>query len=447
MDDKVKFYPTKKLFIETLTKDIEIEDCILELIDNAVDSYTRHNIKDRRRMDLSITSSSFTLIDNCGGISRKRFFEEVFRFGYAETNLNRPTIGMYGIGLKRSIFKLGNKIDVETDDNKNLSKIIIDVKKWMAQKDADWSIEPALDEKSKLGSRKKPYTRISVSNFYSNVKEVITSVFIEKLKQTIEIYYCHFIKNHIDIYVNRKKLIPFTIEINQEKDFEPAVKSKTIDGVKIKIICWVNSRERPRNQVLRGGHGWNIFMNKRLIIHDNVGSETGWTGESRKYLPKYHSIYNRFRGVVYLESNEPNKLPLNTSKSDFNKESMIYVRLLKEMANVARPIIDYLSRQYDKEKKEYASTENRLKDKIYIKLSDSEKQKPIPITKISKSSEFRYPSKKIEPKVTLSTISYKMDTQKIDELKKWMRVHSKEKLGVATFNYCYDVYSEDDNNE
>jgi len=44
MVETVNFYPTKKLFIDVLTRDISIRDCIFDLLDNAVDSYTRNRL-------------------------------------------------------------------------------------------------------------------------------------------------------------------------------------------------------------------------------------------------------------------------------------------------------------------------------------------------------------------------------------------------------------------
>ena len=42
MAEVVSFHPTKKLFIDVLTRDISIRDCILDLLDNSVDSYVHY---------------------------------------------------------------------------------------------------------------------------------------------------------------------------------------------------------------------------------------------------------------------------------------------------------------------------------------------------------------------------------------------------------------------
>lgn len=40
--------PTKQLFIDILTRDLSLRACILDLIDNSVDGYTRRKYKDKR---------------------------------------------------------------------------------------------------------------------------------------------------------------------------------------------------------------------------------------------------------------------------------------------------------------------------------------------------------------------------------------------------------------
>ena len=109
MDELVSFQPTKRLFIDILTRDISIHDCILDLLDNAVDSYTRNKIKEKRDVQLNFDKGKISIFDNCGGIEKERLKKEVFRFGAKDFSSNVPTIGVYGIGLKRSIFKLGEQ--------------------------------------------------------------------------------------------------------------------------------------------------------------------------------------------------------------------------------------------------------------------------------------------------------------------------------------------------
>ena len=61
MAETVSFYPTKRLFIDVLTRDISIRDCIFDLLDNAADSYTRHGISDTRQVQISFDDDHFEI--------------------------------------------------------------------------------------------------------------------------------------------------------------------------------------------------------------------------------------------------------------------------------------------------------------------------------------------------------------------------------------------------
>ena len=175
MEDFVSFMPTKRLFIDILTKDISVRDCIFDLLDNSVDSYVRNDIKDRRRIEINISSKKFSVLDNCGGISVDFLQKEVFRSGLRTSIRNKPTIGVYGIGLKRSIFKLGRTIHFETDDKKNNSYLEIDVVEWEKQED-EWDL-PFTHSSTLLRSTQKPYTEIIIEDLTDEAKESFTNVF------------------------------------------------------------------------------------------------------------------------------------------------------------------------------------------------------------------------------------------------------------------------------
>ncbi len=168
MTEFVSFEPKKRLFIDILTKDISIHDCILDLLDNAVDSYTRNEINEKREIQLNFDKNELSVFDNCGGIDKERLKEEVFRFGAKDFLNNVPTIGVYGIGLKRSIFKLGELIVFETDDGKDYCKLEIDVNDWLNKKDEKgkdiWSLELTETSETKLTRSEKAYTKIKVKN-------------------------------------------------------------------------------------------------------------------------------------------------------------------------------------------------------------------------------------------------------------------------------------------
>ncbi|MCK4476817.1 MAG: ATP-binding protein [Methanophagales archaeon] len=115
-EDKIEAIPTKRLFIDILTRDISVRACILDLIDNSVDAYIRNELSVRREIRLNISKDEFEIFDNCGGIEYNFLKTTVFRFGADIIERDKPTLGIYGIGLKRAILKIGKTILMETDD-------------------------------------------------------------------------------------------------------------------------------------------------------------------------------------------------------------------------------------------------------------------------------------------------------------------------------------------
>src|SRR5262245_14324304 len=114
--------PTKEFFVRMLTRDITVDDCILDLIDNSVDGAWRS--EGSRPMGLSDESDlskyvirilaqreRFTISDNCGGMTLDDAINHAFSFGRpADQEVDEYSIGVYGIGMKRAVFKLGAKI-------------------------------------------------------------------------------------------------------------------------------------------------------------------------------------------------------------------------------------------------------------------------------------------------------------------------------------------------
>ena len=447
MTELVSFQPTKRLFIDILTRDVSIHDCILDLLDNAVDSYTRNEIDEKREIRLNFDKNELSVFDNCGGIDKERLQKEVFRFGAKDFSNHVPTIGVYGIGLKRSIFKLGESIVFETDDGKDYCKLEIDVNDWIDKKDREgndiWELELTKTSETKLTSGGKPYTEIKIKKLRYEAVETFIPKFESKLKETVKIYYSRYIeKKQIDFYVNDEKQCGFEIKVKASDDFKPVRVEDEQEGIKITIYCWLDLREdQKRTEKELGRQGWNIFMNERLVIFDDTSEDTGWLGK-QPFLPKFHSIYNQFRGVVLLNTNDPSKLPITTSKTGFTKEGKVYHHLLNLMVKVARPFIDFLSDKYNKQKEKIDEKEDELLVSI-DKDSKEEKgiiETSIDDTKTEYQSTFTPPETAIvtRPVIPQSTISFKKPKRHVDIMKKVLKVRTNWEVGEKTFDYFWE---------
>ncbi len=92
--------PTKEFFVEMLTRDIDLTDAILDLLDNCLDGVLRkRGSMDIKRDDfdysgfeanITIEKDCFIIQDNCGGISKSIAINSAFRMGRDSTNIKEP---------------------------------------------------------------------------------------------------------------------------------------------------------------------------------------------------------------------------------------------------------------------------------------------------------------------------------------------------------------------
>jgi len=444
MAELVNFRPTKELFIKILTRDISIRDCILDLLDNAIDSYTRNKIDGKREVRLNFDKTKLSIFDNCGGIEKERLKKEVFRFGVKDFSICVPTIGVYGIGLKRSIFKLGELIIFETDDGKDYCKLKIDVKDWINKKDTEgndkWDLDLTESSTTRLVNGQNPYTNIEIKNLRYETKETFTPDFEKKLKETVKIYYSRFIQNEkINFYINNEEQRGFEITVKSSDDFKPVKLEDEYKGVRITIICWLDLKEDEKRARKESGHqGWNIFMNDRLVIVDDTSEDTGWV-EGGSLFPKFHQIYNQFRGVVFLKTNDPSKLPINTSKNGFNKESEIYYHLLNLMVKVARPFINFLSIKYKTQKEKIDIKEDELLATIDKGSKEEIIETPIDDAKDYQAT-FIPPTQETETRSTIpqTIIRFSKPRSQVDIVKKILKVYTNKQVGEKLFDYFWE---------
>ena len=127
--------PTKEFFIYMLTKDIELERAILDLIDNSIDGAKRLRSDgdyEGLTLEIQISTDGLTIEDNCGGIPVEVAQKYAFRFGRPhDMPETQKSVGQFGVGMKRSIFKLGKKALIKSKSSDGEFEVSIDVDEWL----------------------------------------------------------------------------------------------------------------------------------------------------------------------------------------------------------------------------------------------------------------------------------------------------------------------------
>lgn len=386
--DEVNAMPTKEFFIETLVKDISLGDCILDLIDNAIDGYIRNQYEDRRFININLDANHFQIADNCGGIAYREARDEVFRLGFMPATRN-SRLSVYGIGLKRAVFKIGNNIVFESDDGNDYFKVMIDIERWR-QPAEPWTF-PVEHENTK-GKR---FTQINITNLNADVSRRFSlSSFVEDLIIKISQAYALYLQDRINISLNGTLIQAYIPRIAFTDEIKPTHKELNINGVNLKITAGIT----PQIEL----SGWYVFCNDRSVL---LGDQTKLTGWGKGILPQFHPKHKSFVGFAYLYSDDPVKLPWNTTKTTLDTNSPIYEKLINEIETVTKPITSYLNRVY--------SQKQIPEDKPLFREVPSK-----PIQEITEEQKFSMTPIKRQKHIT---IQYKKPLEDIETIRKCVK--------------------------
>ena len=343
-----KAQPTKEFFVQMITKDISLKDCILDLIDNCLDGARRTSQSEKEdmkykgfRASLKITSEVFSIEDNCGGISISNAIDYAFRFG---RNPNAPadgenSIGLYGIGMKRAIFKIGNKIRINSSTESDSFICGISADEWLMHD--KWEFELEDGEKDRTG------TEIFITDLLDGIsKEFADPTFINGLISIIARDYALFIESGFEIFVNEQEVQGNSYKVRTSEEFQPYRHTYHDFGVQVNILAGMaslppNSSE-PGDRVDPNTSGWFVVCNDRVVLAADKSDRTVWGNNG---FTRWHPQYNGFLGMVLFNSRDPSLLPWTTTKRDIDRSSPLFRRALTKMRLATSNWTEYTTRR------------------------------------------------------------------------------------------------------
>ena len=249
-------------------------------------------------------------------------------------------LGVYGIGLKRAIFKLGNKITVQSNTESGGFHVDIDVKQWAEEDENldDWTFP--LKRTSERVPKEQAGTKVHISQLRPEVIGRIEEGTLDtSLRKAISQTYFAFLGRRASVKLNGKLVearpMPFgesaLVEEYGEDNFE-------CDGVDVRLRATL-APKRMRTQEYAG---WYILCNGRTVVAANQTELTGWGVTTQAF----HSKFLGFAGFALFTSDDPAKLPWTTTKRDLNRESLVYQKARNRMGGVAAPVLTFLSKMY-----------------------------------------------------------------------------------------------------
>ncbi len=355
-DDHAQASPTKQFFVSMLTRDISLADAILDLLDNCLDGalrlahgaevdYAKHFVK------IEIAEDHFSIADNCGGIPREVAKNYAFKMGREPDDgrdSDAETIGMYGVGMKRAIFKMGRNALVRTRHGDGTFEVPI-TSAWLEAK--NWDPLPINDPTEASERLDEPGTTIYVSDLYEGVsRHFANEAFENEVRTAISEHFTMFIQWGLKVELNGKLVESVRVEVLVSMDEArpaPYIFQKTIDDVLVSITVGLNNGkslgddeeddagfERDRSSATAG---WTVLCNDRAVIVGDKGRLTGW-GDG---IPLYHPQFAIITGIIEFRSKRADRLPVTTTKRALDTSSNVWLESLVKMKEGMRIWISY----------------------------------------------------------------------------------------------------------
>lgn len=372
-DELLDATPRKRIY-KSIISDYGLKTSISELIDNAIDVSlaTRGGPTLRIQIDIDEDQQSISIKDNAGGV-KESDLRKLISPGDSSTPGNSSTIGIFGVGSKRSVVALAQSINISSRYRKE--------KTFRIHYDDDWLASDSWD---------LPYTRTSPINASSTIIQLSNLRFrlskddIEDLEIHLnETYALFLIDDKIEIYVNQRPISPvkfdqwaFPIEAPPQ-EFTKVVKSS--DGlakIKVKITAGL-TYERGS---IAGNYGAFVYCNKRLIARALKSPEIGFTsGIAGVPHPKMS-----FARVIVELDGAAEYMPWESNKSGINYNHFLFQTIRNDIVQATKQftrISTNLGPEYKEKIEPFKSgtiQKQRLKRDEYIRPS---KLPSIPIGK------------------------------------------------------------------
>ncbi|MFJ7285585.1 ATP-binding protein [Pseudomonas sp. NPDC099000] len=336
---KVDTRPSKFVVVDSLTRDISIQACIFDLIDNAVDAardtiYKIHPEIDKEipppsykgfKIQLTINGDLFSISDNCGGISITDLENTALKFG--DRSSHNMGIGVFGVGLNRAIFRLGKHTTIATDTGLERAALVLDTEAYLNSD--DWYL-PA----ERLPTTKIIGTKIEITKLPTENSQVFADrVWLNDLTKEISRRYCKLLDKDLNITINSLQIESLSIKIRINSPYEGQTKIFRAPNVSVFIESGQHEQHRftaepdynkDTNASLTSEYGWTIYCNDRAIVISDKSRKTGWT-------KAFHSEFYGFVGNIHFTSKDPSLLPWNTTKTDVDLNNIAYQMALSDM--------------------------------------------------------------------------------------------------------------------
>lgn len=431
---KINASPTKDFFISILVRDVLLDLAISDLLDNCVDgalkirpagNYEGLSVK------IEFDKDSFSIEDNCGGIDLDVAINYAFRFGRPPGMPKTPgSVGQFGVGMKRSLFKIGNYFSIASIAPTSDFILDVDVEEWSRSFDKDgkekWEFEFTELHDEVSHDLADCGTTITVKKLHDSIgAEFELANFELRLIESIRSQHEESLAKGLIITVNETTLSHDEASLLYSGELKPLHIERRIE-IRDYPPVFVDIYAGVVKEADLALSGWYVSCNGRLIIKADKSKTTGWDEAFEKItIPKPHYQFARFRGYARFRCTDASRLPWNTTKSGLDTESPIYQATKLDMIAAMRQVLDFLN----KLDTEIDAGEDFLLETIRT-------AKDVKVAEIPAQENFVYPaSRPFKQKPKVNRITYSKPVEQVEIVKELLGVSTLKDVGEGTFEY------------
>ncbi len=447
---KAVAYPTKAFFVRMITRDISLEDCILDLIDNSVDgAWSQEGSRpmglaedadlSSYRIEIEAAPDKFVIRDNCGGMTLDNAVEHAFSFGRSSmAEHDDYSIGVYGIGMKRAVFKLGANIRVrstftERDGSRLAFAVPIDVTEWLKNDAPPWDFDIVDDQPLAENG-----VEIDVSELTAGSSSSFGSpAFLQNLRRMIARDYSLHLQRGLHVSLNGTPVVGWAIELRQSDEFVPMRidYQDEVDGdaVSIEIIGGMAAPPPEDNEPDESDDGdrrfgWYVVCNGRIVLAADKSATTGWGSEE---WPQWHYQYAGFIGIILFTAAKAAALPLTTTKRSVDTSSEVYRRARPRMRDVSKRWIAYTNQR------KQALDEAKRRESAAVS---------VPLASLARQTAVTLPTLVAKQVEKPANVNYSVPVSRMKRLAKELGSINMpyRDVGLRTFDYTYSDLVGDD---
>lgn len=435
--------PTKEFFIRMLTRDVLLTRAIIDLVDNSVDGAKRLRPDgdfNGLHVIINFSAEDFRIEDNCGGITIATARDYAFRFGRPK---NAPattsSVGQFGVGMKRTFFKLGRFFRVESSTATSRFEMEVDVEEWLNQggDTGSWHFDFKTIEEGIVIPPEDVGTKIVVNRLRDEPKQSFQlHGFLRSLQQGLSEGHALVLAQGMEMSVNGVHLSHHPLELLQSSEIVPAYIEKIYyesdpNPVHVRLYCGISSRQKDEG-------GWYVFCNGRMVLRADQGIMTGWGEDEGNSTPRYHPDYAFFRGYVFFDCEDASNLPWTTTKTGVDADTWLYRTVREDMIQISKPVLKFL-RELRSERADVSSGDrpSSALEKVIQRTA------PCAITQLGAAPVFVAPRIQPVSGPRMQKIQYSKPLEEVNAVKLQLGAKNFTEVGIQTFEYYqqYEVQS------